>query len=676
MQKRTRNKNAAISCLLAAALLLGGAFPAAAASSGAGAERIVFPEVSAEDIAMHELAVPGENKLTLAENGRTAFSLVVPDDCPKTLREAAAVFCTVFEELTGAALPLCSETDARFLACTIRLDTALGTARPEPENLADGYRTVVGDDYVSICGATPAGTRNGVYGFLEDKLGCMFLTPDDTFVPQQPTIRLEKTEEMTVPATQWRDVYAYETIQNKWAAKLRLNGVDVEADDASVGIELLQYEGWGTWCHNCYEFLSPEDYFDTHPEYFSEVDGERVTEYMGRDAYLCLSNPEVFEIVKNALAEKIAAEPDKLYWDFSGSDNPALPGCMCAACTAADEAAGGTGMGTLLPFLNKLAEAFPDKYISTLAYLHTLKAPTGIKAAPNVVIKLCSMPGDQASSYLAGANPEAREFQQQILEWSSITDKIVVWDYVVDFENLLLPFPNFAVQANNQKFYEDNHIIGVFHQASREAGGEFAALRAYVLSKLMWEGSGLDVASCVSRYVRAYFGDAAPAVTEYMNLCAAALADADVPLGLYDGMAEHHDGYLSAENIAQYLRCIEEAKAAAAGDSVLSDRVEEVEISVLYAQLLGPETEKAVREAALARFNALCEKHGVTMVGELESLEDFNAGGLQAVLKADRGVIYKPYYIGFGVAGGVLAVAAVAAAVVAVVRKKRRRAAG
>ena len=64
------------------------------------------------------------------------------------------------------------------------------------------------------------------------------------------------------------------------------------------------------------------------------------------------------------------------------------------------------------------------------------------------------------------------------------------------------------------------------------------------------------------------------------------------------------------------------------------------------------------------------------MVGELESLEDFNAGGLQAVLKADRGVIYKPYYIGFGIAGGALAVAAVAAAVVAVVRKKRRRAAG
>ena len=146
-----------------------------------------------------------------------------------------------------------------------------------------------------------------------------------------------------------------------------------------------------------------------------------------------------------------------------------------------------------------------------------------MKAEPNVVIKLCSMPGDQASAYLDGANANSAEFKAQVEEWSKITDKIVVWDYVVNFAHLLMPFPNFAVQAKNQQFYEENKIIGVFHQASREKGGEFASLRAYVLSRLMWEGSKTDVAGCVSKYVAAYYGAAAPKIIEYMNLCASEL---------------------------------------------------------------------------------------------------------------------------------------------------------
>lgn len=61
-------------------------------------------------------------------------------------------------------------------------------------------------------------------------------------------------------------------------------------------------------------------------------------------------------------------------------------------------------MGTLLLFLNKLDKVFPDKYISILAYTHTLKALKNIKAEANVIIKLCSMPGEQGLSYLYGGN--------------------------------------------------------------------------------------------------------------------------------------------------------------------------------------------------------------------------------------------------------------------------------
>lgn len=634
-------------------------------------EAIKFESFPQEALQMNSLSEKGSNKLIVFDNGKTEFSIVLPQDCSKALHEAAETLQGLFERMTGTVMPIISENQADPSAHNFCIDTAMGTARPDDAELFDGYRIVIGDKDISVCGASQAGSRNGVYGFAEDILGCIFLTPDDTYVPEHKTVCLDKLDKISKPATRWRDVYAYETIQNKWAAKLRLNGIDIESDNPELSIEELQYEGWGTWCHDCYDYLSPDDYFAEHPEYFSEKDGVRVTSYDNREAYLCLSNPEVFEIVKNSLAKKIEENPDVMYWDFSGNDNPSLAGCQCDACKAADKAAGGTGMGTLLPFLNKLAKAFPDKYISTLAYLHTLKAPKNMKAEPNVVIKLCSMPGDQASSYLDGANANSAEFKAQVEEWSKITDKIVVWDYVVNFAHLLMPFPNFAVQAKNQQFYEENNIIGVFHQASREKGGEFACLRSYVLSRLMWEGSGADVAECVSKYVAAYYGEAAPKVIEYMNLCASELCASGKKLGLYDGLMPHYSGYLSQENVEKYKKIISEAKAAVAGNSELESRIEALELSAEYAAVLLPEISDAERKAALSKVNELCEKHGITMVCEWDSLENFNKTSLEATVAGEKKEIKKRNTIIASVAVGAALAAAVGTVVYKTIKKKK-----
>ena len=633
-------------------------------------EPIEFENIPLEALQMKGFSEKGEGKLTVFDNGESDFSVVIPENCSKTLREAAETLQNVFERMTCTALPVITESQADSSARNICIDSALGTERPNGD-ISDGYRIKIGDKNITICGATQAGSRNGVYGFIEDFLGCMFLTPDDTFIPENKTVCLEKTDRVFKPATSWRDVYAYETVQNKWAAKLRLNGIDVESDDPEKSIEELQYEGWGTWCHDCYDYLSPDDYFADHPEYFSEKDGIRVTSYDNREAYLCLSNPDVFEIVKNSLAKKIEENPDVMYWDFSGNDNPSLAGCQCEKCRAADKAAGGTGMGTLLPFLNKLAKAFPDKYISTLAYLHTLKAPKNMKAEPNVVIKLCSMPGDQASSYLDGANANSAEFKAQVEEWSKITDKIVVWDYVVNFAHLLMPFPNFAVQAKNQQFYEENKIIGVFHQASREKGGEFASLRAYVLSRLMWEGRQTDVAGCVSKYVAAYYGAAAPKIIEYMNLCASELCKSHKKLGLYDGLMPHYSGYLSEKNIERYRKLISEAKEAVAGDAELESRVEAVELSVEYAAVLLPEISDFERQNILSKVNELCEKQGVTMVCEWDSLENFNKATLESTVSGAKKDIKKRRTVGGSIAGGAALVATAGAGLYFLIRRKK-----
>lgn len=636
-------------------------------------EKIKLEVFDKSQLEMTELSKNDKNKICIVDNQKSDFAIVVQDKCINSLNEAVEVLQNSIEKISGAKLPILSQGKADLSKKNIYIGNVDNALIDKKDNLEDGFCLNINDNGVFICGNNDAGTRNGVYSFIENKLGCMFLTPDDTYFPHQTSIYLEKCDEKNKPATLWRDVYAYETVQNNWAAKLKLNGINVESKPAENPAEDLQYEGWGSWCHNCYDYLSPDDYYDTHPEYFSEKDGKRVTTYEDRDAYLCLSNPEVYEIVEKALAEKIAQNPDKLYWDFSGNDNYALAGCECEKCKAMDEKAGGTGMGTLLLFLNKLAKAFPDKYISTLAYLHTLKAPTGIKAEPNVVIKLCSMPGDQASSYLNGKTDGSNQFKEQIEQWSKITDKIVVWDYVVNFAHLLMPFPNFAVQQQNQKFYEENGIIGIFHQASREKGGEMANMRAYVLAQLMWNGSNFDVAKCVSKYVTAYFGDAAPSVIEYLNLCADELVKSNKPLGLYDGLMPHYEGYLSPENIDIYTTLLERAKELAGDNKIILNRLEEIELPITYANLILPKMEKYHREELLSKLNRLCKKRDITMVCEWDSLENFINNSLNGIVKGELKEINKTRNTVCGVAGGIVGAGALITTIVFVIKKRKNR---
>lgn len=623
-------------CMLCALLCVSTVTPAFAKETEPIADGIkIYAEQSAENERMTEIGRYDDNKMALFENGRTDFQILVPETDDFAFNEAVSVLKDILKQMSGKDLPVVHKAvnGQKYIEIAVA------------DRIKNGFELKIQADRISITAGSLQSAQDGIYTFIEDKLGCAFLTPDYTYIPEQKTIYLEKCSDAIAPALAWRDVYSYETMQNNWAAKLRLNGIDVSSDKPDKNIEEWQYEGWGTWCHNCYDYLSPDEYFESHPEYFSEVeiDGEkqRVHFYADRDAYLCLSNPEVFDIVKESLAKMIEENPEKLYWDFSGNDNPALAGCQCDKCRAADEAAGGTGMGTLLPFLNKLADAFPDKIISSLAYLHTVEAPKGIEARSNVAIKLCSMPGDQASSYLNAKTDNARAFAEQVDEWSKICNNIIIWDYVVDFSHLLMPFPNFGCQLKNQKFYEEHNVTGVFHQASREKGGEMTYLRSYILAKLMWQGSEMDIEKEISRYLCLYYGAAAPKMAEFMNKTADEMLKSSRPLGLYDGLMPHYNGYLSPENIERYKQIVNDALKTVADEEVLTQRVKSSELSLLYTEMLLPKLDDEERQPIIDSFKALANEQGITMTSETQSLDDFLNDGLSELVKNEQKELHK-----------------------------------
>src|SRR5699024_777301 len=126
--------------------------------------------------------------------------------------------------------------------------------------------------------------------------------------------------------------------------------------------------------------------------------------------------------------------------------------------------------------------------------------PQGMTCRDNVNIVIAPIQTSQLYSASDDSNEKSAEAKRMIESWSAICDNLVVWDYTVNFHNLMLPYPNFSVQQSNLEFYKQNNVTGVFHQGSREQGDELACLRSYVLARQLWDIDA-DIESIIGKYL-------------------------------------------------------------------------------------------------------------------------------------------------------------------------------
>jgi len=72
--------------------------------------------------------------------------------------------------------------------------------------------------------------------------------------------------------------------------------------------------------------------------------------------------------------------------------------------------------------------------------------------------------------------------------WQPVAPLLYVWDYTPNFAHYQQPFPNFDALQPNVQFFVKHGVKGLFEQGNYSAGGsgEMGPLRAYVLSKLLW----------------------------------------------------------------------------------------------------------------------------------------------------------------------------------------------
>ncbi len=624
MKKGRITKIALLACLVVTAL---------AAFSGCGKQNVreatflLKNRSEWSEAALREQMAAEKGGVTLLENGEVKVTVVYSEGASESLIAAADFMAATIDRMSGSSGVRTAVKKGGESGFSIYVGRAANSALIDLSDVKDdGYKLEIKPEGIYIVGKTDDATRNGIYDFLETHLECMYVSPENTYVPLCPTVKLALEEKTVNPTITWRKVYQYESVQNGWYERLKMNGTIVKEGENSIEL----YNEWGTWCHSSFEFVPPEKYFDEHPEYYAKFLGKRRYQFnvLGRTfpTHLCYTNEEVYQIAEAELVKRIEANPEVKFWDFSIMDTY-FATCRCKECKKFNKEAG-SEMGTLLAFLNRLADAirddYPDVYLSTLAYQRVKNPPKNMKCAPNLCINVCAFPGTQSYPYSTeGGIKASREFAERVVEWGKICDNILVWDYVVNFTHLKLPFPNFEFQKENLEFYLENNIRFVFHQGSREPMDENAEMRTYLLSRQLWD-KDVDLLALAKKYVAVVYGDAAGLVEEYMDTANAAMIESGADLSLYDSPKKHKNGYLAPKLTDKYLELTEKMlEVAENSDTVNVKAVEMLRVNALYAKMTDASWDYRAKKAAFEEFKALSEKYNFTKSGEIVEMSRF-----------------------------------------------------
>lgn len=571
--------------------------------------------------------------MKLTDGSKALFRIVIPANPTRAQEYAGRELARYLNLITQRSFPVVT-ADAPKQGAEIVLGPTGRPGTPPRELRYDGYALTAAGGDLFIQGSSDRGVLYGVYGLLERYLGCDFLSERVEHVPVWPEAELPEPDEVRVPAF-WYRSSSWNVLARhpEFVMKRGMNASIYEPFPEELGGS-IQYNGF---VHTFKLYIPDEEFFETHPEYFCMVDGKRMP---GAYSQLCLTNEDVFRIMLERVLKSIEAHPECEIVSLSQNDgfNP----CTCPECAGVDAEEGGYA-GTLVRFVNRLAREIGKKYpnitVDTLAYRQTRQPPRLTAPEPNVCVRMCTIescfshPIAECSDESAAEKVDGKETTSLVEDmeaWGRICKKMFVWDYTTNFHHYLAPFPNLAVLQKNVQWFIRQNVTGLFEQGNGESvSGEFGELRAYLISRLMWEPDG-DVSAWTDRFLTGYYGaEAAGPIRAYIDMLHAYVREENVHVGIYQPPEDYLPDWLLEKAHALW----DQAESKASGEVL--ERIHRSRLQLEYAELRRMPLDDPERKAKMDRFERDVRRYGILNLQEFtpreKTLEHLRNGDLSLI---------------------------------------------
>lgn len=567
-------------------------------------------------------------------DGKVLAGIVIAPDAPQQAAYAASQLRHYLGLMTGGAFVVSNGVPGNNDIGLLAGDASLGD---------DGFTINVTGQGITLAG----GKRGIIYAVYEllERLGCRFFAIDCEVVPVYTPLVVPMMQVKQVPELEYREHnYSDLTQHTRFAVKSRVNGQSHRISEDMGG-----HTSYAWFVHTYDKMVPQEEYADAHPEYYALWEGKRQTQK--HTGQLCLSCEGTLEATIKSVRKALLDNPDAKMISLSQNDWNGH-NCQCAACAASDQEEGSPS-GTLIKFVNKVAERlepeFPQVVFSTLAYHYTRPAPRHVKPRHNVSIQLCSIECCFAHPFETCDDPHrsvkrpdgsAGSFMDDLTSWGKVSRRNFIWDYTTCFAHYPTPHPNWRNLQRNMRAFVRNGVTGVFEQANGAKGGgtDLNELRAYVITKLLWD-KDTDVARHIREFTDAYYGTAAPMIRAYIDLICDKAEKDNIHVGFND---EPSDKLFSDDMLDQMTALLNQGLEAVQGDAVRMWRVHKALLSPRYVRIRRDIKRGKTDIQAINAFFADWRAHRMTRMEEWFSAET----SLRSMLDGKpRGVDYFAHWI-------------------------------
>jgi hypothetical protein len=439
------------------------------------------------------------------------------------------------------------------------------------------------------------GTVNAVYSFLQDQLGVRWFWPGalGEDVVRRERIALAAQQHRYHPQIRSRNgVFHYSNLgtagygrSHDWTLRQRLQ---LDSMSMSGG------HGFGDWW---------DRYHEKYPDIFAlQPDGTRSSFPSPHNVKLCMSNPKVWELWLQDVADDLKKNPNLELFNASPNDGWASGHCVCEKCRAWDHPDGEPRMfnwsqtNELRPaitdrdvtFANKLGELLKQKYpdnnyrVLMMSYGHSRPVPVKARPADNVVMSIVANFFGRTGLIDRGST-RGDTYRKQFEGWAKVVPSMLWRPNTGSPAGWQQGLPDLSVQQTirDLKDVAAANCEGIFIDSVWEHWSTHGP-QYYVMGQLVWNPQA-DAAAILDDYYRRAFGPAAPHVREYFE----ALEAARMKFTAVDGESGvfGFPKLYTPELLAQSQARLDRAAAAVPADSLFARRVGFVQVGLDYTRL-------------------------------------------------------------------------------------------
>lgn len=485
----------------------------------------------------------------LLKEGKTQYTLVLPDSTQSRVSLARTDFQELFLEATGVRIKTAKENEVTsadngkyiFIGCTETeqmQNLSLNDGLPAGKTINnEGFRIkTVGDD-IFVMARNEKGALWGTYELLTQLFNYERYWVEYYEIDKVTEVPLYDFDVIDNPDFEtrigpWGAVY--QTAQATNANRMRFSQ---QHSDVYVG---------KTRFHNTLDYLPPETYMAENREWYAQYSSAPVAnKNVLQLCYTAHGDAVKYEAMVTAMAnaciEELKLDTVRPVLTITQEDNREF--CTCEACEEGNAKYGGNLSGNMWKFHLKVVRKINewlDKNqpgrkdtlrICMFAYQNYQQAPaykdangvwkpyeSALDATNDPTVSNAAIFFAMSSADLKHAltDEEYGEKEQNAAAgWKVCTNHSGVWMYQTNYKDYLIPTESFSYQQN-YRFCLDFGAKWIFDQGQQGNlnSTAFNDFKLYLNSKLQWNVN-LDMAELEDKYFNAMYGPASDIMNEY-----------------------------------------------------------------------------------------------------------------------------------------------------------------